>query len=29
MEKENWLKYVMEEKEKLERDLNIDNDKTF
>ena len=29
MEKENWLKYEMEEKEKLERDLNIDNDKTF
>ena len=29
MGKVNWLKYVMEEKEKLERDLNIDNDKTF
>ena len=28
MGKENWLKYVMQEKEKLERDLNKENDKT-
>ena len=29
MEKQNWLKYVMWPKEKLERVLNVDNDKNF
>ena len=29
MEKENWLKYVMRQKDKLERVLNVDNDKNF
>ena len=27
MVKENWLKYVMWQKEKLERVLNVDNDR--
>ena len=27
MGKENWLKYDMQQKEKLERLLNVDNDK--
>ena len=29
MGKENWLKFVMQQKEKLERVLNLDNDKNF
>ena len=29
MGKENWLKFVMQQKEKLERVLNVDNDKIF
>ena len=29
MGKENWLKFVMQQKEKLERVLNADNDKIF
>ena len=29
MGKENWLKYVMQQKEKLEIVLNVDDDKTF
>ena len=29
MGKENWLKYVMQQKEKLERVLIVDNDKNF
>ena len=29
MGKENWLKYVTRQKEKLETVLNVDNDKKF
>ena len=29
MRKENWLKYVMQKKEKLERVLAVDNDQKF
>ena len=29
MGEENWLKYVMQQKKKLERVLNVDNDKIF
>ena len=29
MAKENWVKYVMQQKEKFECVLNVDNDKIF